>query len=284
MEKYEDIIVVLIMKWSKGKIQTLLLVLASAVIVIFCMTTCGRRISASVMSPHVSVFNAFAETISEFFRMFSFGRSSSAERIRKLESELVLKNVELASVAELRIQNNQLRNLVGLDDFPGWLVTTAEIIGRNPESWNTSFVINRGLLDGIREGSVVLIDGQVIGRVGHCNGHNSEVYTLFSRHCKFSVKLEGSEAVGLSVGSDNGQDFCIDFLPKTAFPVAGQKLFTTGLGGWMPDGLEIGMVVNDKQGVSRHLIDDVRVMTQGKSYVSINHARFVNILVPDNKL
>lgn len=271
------------MKKNKKILTTLAILAVCAVIVVCSMSGIGHRVAGAMCGPFMSIFNWTVDVVVGDAETANVDGLSDKERIRQLEAQIAVLQAEVASVDELRLENNQLRNCARLGDFPGWVAVTAEIIARDPASWNTSMIVNRGTLDGIREGSVALAAGKVIGRVTKCYDHSSEIYTVLSSQCHFSVIVQGTEAVGICSGDDHSGNFKVDFLPKGVNPYPGQRLLTSGLGGWMPSGLEVGNIV-EQDGKIQTVIDDSRIQVAAAPCAGFNRLRFLTILVPGEKL
>lgn len=250
--------------------------------VIFCTTSFGRRIAWSIYSPMISF-------VQNTFRSFSDNfRNSSSLPENKQELQLRVRELELRlnSFAEMEAENRQLRKLLNLPVHPSWQALAAEVISRDPFSWNRDFVINKGLVDSIQVGAAVLSGPYVIGRVIQVNRHSAKVASLLSPECRFSVKLSGDDNMGLSIGaasSDWQSDalFQVDFLPKDLQVEKGQILVSSGLGATMPAGLEIAEIVPDENGDLLRIHNESRGMFLCRPLAKLQKVKFVIVLIRD---
>lgn len=199
-------------------------------------------------------------------------------RLRELE-------VQLAELPEIKRQNAELRQLLSLTPLPEWRAMTAEVIARDPLLWNQGFSINKGLADGVLLGALILSGPDVVGRVCENSRHASRVATLVSPECRLSVALAGSDIMGISTGAGNTSElglpyFLVDFLPKDIPVQAGQQLLTTGLGGWGPSGLPVGVVVPNDKGELLEIVEQSRGRLYCRPLAELGILRFVTVLSP----
>ena len=251
------------------------------------MTDGGHRAAGTVFSPFVSAWNC----LGEWARRLQPGRISRNDEL--LEAKRKIDELEglLAASADLRKENEELRRLTALPPPAEWRAVLAEVISRDPERWNDQLLVNCGSEEGLVTGAVVLVDGKVFGRVQKCFRHTAEIVTLLSPDCRFGVAIEGTDAVGVLQGAGDAPfeggrtGFVVDYLPKELKVRPEQMVVTSGLGGWMPPGLPVGMILADAPDGGRvHLPDAARAMVHGIPSVSFGAFHFVAVLVPRHAL
>lgn len=251
------------------------------------MTDGGHRAAGAVFSPFVSAWNC----LGEWARRLQPGRISRNDEL--LEAKRKIDELEglLAASADLRKENEELRRLTALPPPAEWCAVLAEVISRDPERWNDQLLVNCGSEEGLVTGAVVLVDGKVFGRVQKCFRHTAEIVTLLSPDCRFGVAIEGTDAVGVLQGAGDApfeggrSGFVVDYLPKELEVRPEQMVVTSGLGGWMPPGLPVGMILADAPDGGRvHLPDAARAMIHGIPSVSFGAFHFVSVLVPRHAL
>lgn len=257
----------------------------AAGILFFSSTSFGQRLAWGFFSPFVKIWHHGGKLISgTLHNLFSGG---DGRKHRLLELELRIRELEarLAQTSELEKAYAELRRLHQMPELPSWKAVAADVISRDPVQWNKGFVINKGLAEGIRVGAVVLSDAHVIGRIVESNRHNAQVATVLSPECRFSVLVDGTEAVGVCVGAQSADckddaHFQVDFLPGDLRVAAGQRLLTSGLGGGIPGGLPVGEVVATDEGITLQVVANARGRLIGRPSGDLLKIRYVIVLCP----
>jgi rod shape-determining protein MreC len=207
-------------------------------------------------------------------------------RIRDLEARLRSAEIRLAAGANLRRENAELRKLLNLPPIPGWNVIFADVIARDPLSWDRGFRIGRGRLHGIVPGSIVLAGPFVIGRVVECGERNAMVATVASRACRFGVVLERGRETGVLQGIgtriQHAAPACVvEFLPKETVADPGDVVWTSGLGRSIPGGLVVGRVANRAGGKPAvEIIDGAYARVRIVPSADFDHLRVVAVVCP----
>lgn len=207
----------------------------------------GQTAAGGVTRPFVESWQRLATGVSGAFGGLLPGRRSAAEEARDLATKLREAEARLAETDALRRENNELRLALALPPHPGWRAVVAEVIARDPVTWNRGFRIGRGSDDGIVVGSVVLNGHFVLGRVAEVGKASARVDTIGNRACRLSVVLADGGSVGVLWGRAQlhwreAPECTVNYLPKDIAPAADGLVLTSGLGGTVPDGLIVGRV------------------------------------------
>ncbi len=208
------------------------------------------------------------------------GGQSTAEEARDLAAKLREAEAKLAETDAVRRENNELRLAMTLAPRPGWKAVVAEVIARDPVTWNRGFRIGRGSDDGIAVGNVVLNGRYVMGRVAEVGKASARVDTIGNRACKLSVVLADGSVVGVLWGRSQlhwreAPDCTVNFLPKDCQPAANELVLTSGLGGTVPDGLVVGRVSGRPV-----LQEGTHVSVDIQPAASFRRMSFVTVLCP----
>ena len=230
------------------------------------------------------------EGLGDIVRRLQPGELSHKDELLEAHRRIDELEAQISAFADLRLANEELRRLTAMPPPIGWRAVVAEVISRDPERWNERLFVNRGAEDGLVEGAVVLVDGKVFGRVsGFVAGerHKAEVVSVVSSECRFGVAISGVGAVGVLHGAganglpDGQTGFIVDYLPKDLQVSPEDSIVTSGLGGWMPAGLEVGEIIADGPNGSRvHSPDAARAMVHGVPDAPFGAFHFVSVLVP----
>lgn len=256
-----------------------------AAMMLFSSTSFGRRLAWGFFSPFASIWRSGGELMSGLLPNLLPGGNSRKQRL--LEMELRIRELEarLAQHSDLEKAHSELRKLQQLPELPSWKGIAADVISRDPAQWNKGFVINKGLADGIRTGAAVLSGTHVVGRIVESNRRSAQVATVFSPECRFSVRVDGTDAIGICTGAASGSwhgkpHFQVDFLPGDLNIQAGQQVLTSGMGGGMPGGLPVGEVIADEEGRTLKVIANSRGRLLCRPPGNLHTIRYVVVLCP----
>jgi rod shape-determining protein MreC len=207
----------------------------------------GQAAAGAMTRPFVESWNRVSTETASLFGGILPGTKSASDEVRELTAALREAEMRLAESDALRRENNELRLASALPPRPQWRAVVAEVIARDPATWNRGFRIGRGTDDGIVEGSVVMHGRFVLGRVAEAGKASARVDTIGNRSCKLSVILAESGAVGVLWGEGrqhwrDAPECTVNYLPKDISPVPNELVLTSGLGGMVPDGLPVGRV------------------------------------------
>jgi rod shape-determining protein MreC len=175
------------------------------------------------------------------------------ERLRRVNEDLAMKTVLQQNLAE---ENDRLREMLNFKEASSLELLPARVISRDPSSWWNTVQINRGWQNdplaaagkpALEADLPVVTPRGVVGKTGVVSAYTTEVILLVDESCKVSAKVEGSNAQGIVVGEghfDKGEPrLRMKYLDRNANVAAGERVFTSGLGGVFPEGLLIGVVV-----------------------------------------
>lgn len=145
----------------------------------------------------------------------------------------------------LKLENEQLRSLLGLRDRAATASTTAEVIYETPDPYTNRLTIDKGRTDGIREGAPVLDSYGVIGQVTRVYPFTSEVRFVSDREQTVPVMNMRTGlrmiAFGEAVARPSG-GMEVRFVPTGTDIQEGDVLVTSGIDGYYPAGLPVGTV------------------------------------------
>lgn len=167
------------------------------------------------------------------------------DELRHLLSEQELLS---ATNDELKRENAELKELMGVHVNRNFEKVYAQIISRDPEVWNNSCVLNVGSNDGIEVDSAVISSKGLIGKIVEVGPTTSKVRLLTTQNqlSKVAVKISVSDTLALE-GYLEQYD-----LKKASYQVrlftnndtikAGMDVVTSGVGGVFPSGILVGKV------------------------------------------
>ncbi len=158
-----------------------------------------------------------------------------------LEKKILELNADQTAVAELRAQNQRLKNMLEFRESGPKNTVVANVIGYDPSEWNQSLIIDKGSGQGMAINQAVVSPEGVVGKIAQVSPVSSKVLLIVDRHIRVGAMLENSRDIGVLEGY--GPRRCrLLYIPKEAVIALGQKVLTSGLGGIFPKGLLIGHV------------------------------------------
>lgn len=193
-----------------------------------------EKLSLALGRPPLSVATMFRHGTAGIWSILSpSGRSDLDTENRQLRAELVAQN-------ELRHENERLRRLLGFVEEATVPTLAAHVIAEDASSWFRTIEIDRGAVDGIRDGMPVVDAAGLIGRIVRTTPHSSRVLLITDASSAVAVLVQDQRIRGVCRGQ--GGELALDFaLLQDAIQV-GDGVITSGLGGVFPKGLVVGFV------------------------------------------
>jgi len=237
---------------SKKK-STLLHIAALLVMVLLVMAVYhavrpgAGRLTADFFYPYLRVSRMAVNTVSDQ-TLLSFSRMELAAKLEQQQKVNTLLAFQAAAASELLRENQALRRYLGIKAPENWNYITAEVMLRDPLLWLEHFTITRGRNDGIKQGDAVLDISEdgipiLVGVIGSCGKHNSEVMTVYNPDFCFSAGIGQERLIGfVNAGGRQGSDgrIPVGYLSSADTPVIGSAVFTTGFEQHIPGGIKIG--------------------------------------------
>ncbi len=277
--------------------QNLMLLAGFTILFIVFSFTAVRNFTKRVVSDFYHPFFASVEAVSDKAASESLlvrSKSELADQVFKLQKDNDIMSAKMSVLNNLKRENAELRELVGVGKVPFFDCLTSEIVRRDPVRWYEKLVINRGSDDGVMEGGIVIskilrkdtgaASFAVVGRIKSVSRHESVVSTILSDDCSLSVMVSGRRAHGVAgFGKKTGRSFIvgIKYLPRDVTYSPGELVFTSGLSGLTPSSLLIGKLSDDGQGKIVNIRDNLYAEARMEAAVNFDNLHFVLVLVPE---
>jgi rod shape-determining protein MreC len=235
---------------GKGILLTVLLIISLIFISFSDKTSVDkpRSYGLSFLSLFQEIFQRSIMTVGTTFN--SIGELSEL-RDNYREALLLLENyagVE-RELESLRRENELLKKQLDFSREMKYKNVSAQIIGKDPENFFSSFVINKGTMDGIYpDMAVVAYDHGLFGLVGKVEeaGINASiVIPITNNQCFVAARLQNSRNEGLVCGSGIGSsDLRMKYVNKKADDnkLNNELVVTSGMRSLYPPGLFIGRI------------------------------------------
>ena len=100
---------------------------------------------------------------------------------QSLKTQLAKSKDDDNKLSGLESENKELKKALKLQEtLTDYQTVAANVITREPSSWNDTLVIDSGSKDGLTTGMIVMANGGVVGRVTQVNKNSSKVALLSS--------------------------------------------------------------------------------------------------------
>ena len=164
--------------------------------------------------------------------------------LKAAELKLLQQSVRSQQLDQLQIENQNLRQLMGLQSSMVVASQAAEVLFDVPDPYNQRIVIDRGQLKNVALGSPVIDAGGVVGQVTRVYPLTSEVTLLTDKDQSIPVLNSRTGARNITSGDVLAGLPMIElkFVPASADVKEGDLLTTSGIDGVYPAGLQVARI------------------------------------------
>jgi len=220
------------------------------VIVLFSFMTYQSKKGYSLMdNPASFLLNRAASAITSAldavkrpFQMIAV-RDEDNRSLQKKVDELMLEQMRYQ---EALLENKRLRDLLKLKENHKNTVATAKIIGRGTSPWTHTFILDKGLKDGITKDATAITPKGLAGKIFNVSDSFSSVLLLTDINFSAAVRLLESRKEGILSGTGTGKTV-LKYMPPEHEVKEGDIVVTSGLDLLFPPGLPAGSVSKVKR-------------------------------------
>jgi rod shape-determining protein MreC len=206
----------------------------------------------TVVSPVQRATSWVSGTAGGFFRQVGNFGSTASENDR-LTRKLSATELELRKAQDAVAENERLRELLNLKEKTGFDQVAARVIARDGSVWFNTVTVSRGSSSGIALNMPVVTSGGIVGRVIAVSPWTAQVMLITDEKAAAGAiigKLGESGALGSVRGLGNSGLVEMRYVSGLQKVSSGDYILTTGQDGIYPPGLNVGEVVEVKQGTA----------------------------------
>ncbi|SEO36117.1 rod shape-determining protein MreC [Amphibacillus marinus] len=199
-----------------------------------------------------------------------------------LKENLAQYQQTLYEVQELRRDNEELLAIIDkTDNIMDYTPIQASVVARSPEAWFNQVTIDRGSQHGVAQDMAVITADGMIGKIQSTSQFTSNVLLLngFDRSNRISVNVslpeQDDDARGFILGyNEERNQLVLEFteyyeeIPEDAF------VFSSGLGGVFPKGLEVGSI--DEVTTDQYGLTQIAYVSPSANLTDFNHVIVVD--------
>lgn len=240
----------LALRYRRGLVLTAFL-LVSSVLILFN----GTPGVARPQEIGLSVLGFVDGLVSGTLRLFGQAGGSVADLVdlqakyQKAAAALKQYQGSERTLVQLREENRRLRDQLGFHQSLPYFNIPVEIVGKDPSRVYSSFVVNKGYLDGVRRDQpVVAAQGGVIGLVGkvaEVGLTSAVIQPILDANLFIAGRVENTRNEGLVAGKGNNEErLSMSYVKKSAQADLhpGDLIVTAGAGSLYPADLPIGRI------------------------------------------
>lgn len=177
----------------------------------------------------------------------------------KAENEELRQNI--VNTTEILAENARLRAMLDYKrGAPQFDFVAAQVIARDPGTWTSIIMINKGAADGLTKDMTVVAAQGLVGSVVSVYNNSAKVQLILDPRSAVGslVQRPESRVAGIVEGSvANAQTPRMVNIARDADVIKSDKIITSGFGGIFPKGLLVGEVVdvvNDEGGLLKYAV------------------------------
>lgn len=206
----------------------------------------------AIFSPIQSATSWVSTTGGGFFNQIINFRSSARENAA-LKERLAQTELELRNIQEAKSENYRLQGLLALKAEPGAEKVFGRVIARDASVWFNTITINCGSALGVALNMPVITPGGIVGRVVAVSPVTAQVMLITDEKAAAGAivgQLGGSGALGSVRGLGNSGLLEMRYVSGLQRVESGDYILTTGQDGIYPAGLNVGEVIEVKNGTA----------------------------------
>ena len=210
-----------------------------------------------VVSPVQGAFSWMAKSIGKIPEFFA-SSAKLREENAYLKQQIVDKNREIEILESYKTENERLRGILDLKQWNReYEIVGAEVIARQTDGWKNSIKLDKGTINGIKKGDVVVSDTGLVGYISDIGTTWATVTTIVSPQSSVSCIIPRTGEIVMLDGGElkDGKVSCkLSYLPSESVVSEGEAVETSGDGGIYPKGILVGRVSSlyeEEDGVSK---------------------------------
>lgn len=183
------------------------------------------------------------------------------EQNEQLKSENEYLKLEVNRLELLDKENKELSSLLETSQkYKQYPTSTARIIGKDPNNWYNTLILDKGTNDGISVDMIVVANGGLVGKIVEVTSNSSKVITIIDDTSSISVTSVRTNDLGFVQGDVtlmNSNLTKLEYLDINSSVLEDDEIVTSSISSLYPAGLTVGYVeeiYSSNEGLTKHAI------------------------------
>jgi len=175
----------------------------------------------------------FFNGINDYFKL--------REKMLALKDENAALQKDYSENINLKIENESLRKILGLQIREEHKTMVAKVIGFYENKWQSQIILNVGKRNGILEGMAVITEDGLVGVVVLSSNNTSEVRLINDPQSSIGARILSSRKLGIVEGSLDKKIY-LNYIAANEEIFKGDILITSEFGDYIPPEILIGRI------------------------------------------
>ena len=175
----------------------------------------------------------FFNSIKDYFKL--------REKMLALKDENAVLQKDYSENINLKIENESLRKMFGLQIRQEHKTLLANVIGFYENKWQSQIILNVGKADGILEGMAVITEEGLVGVVVLSSNNTSEVRLINDPQSSIGARVLSSRKLGIVEGGLDKKVY-LNYIATNEDIFKGDILITSEFGEYVPSEILIGRI------------------------------------------
>jgi len=235
------------------------------------------NVAGGITSAITDVAHGIGGVMSNGFKYFGNTKKLKQEN-KKLEEKIDELEYKLLEIETLEADNESLREKLEIKDrYNHFKLIYADIVIKNYDNFDETFVINKGTRDGVKEKQTVITKDGLLGYISKVSKNTAVVTTILDPNVSVGVEIASVNKNALVKGDfnlKNESKLKLTYIPIDTEIAVDEVVYTSGIGEVYPKGIPVGTiekVVNKKNEIDRYAVI--------KPLADINNVTSVGIIV-----
>ena len=216
--------------------------LAAAIVVSLALMAASDSPATDSARVHFTgILEVFARPLNAVPKILSLQAENA--RLRTDNAQL---RMQTSQAQEAMLENQRLRRLLTFKERSGFMLTSAQVIGKDPLPGVRSLLISVGQSQGIIKNMAVINDRGLVGKIARVGNSTSVVQMLTDRNLGAAIRLSICRADGITTWA-GGNRLMLEGLASSTPVKLGEEAVTSGLDGIFPEDLPVGQVVRTQR-------------------------------------
>jgi rod shape-determining protein MreC len=201
----------------------------------------AERVALRIVGPIQTVTTSLYRSIRDIWQNY-FNLVLASRENKKLKQQLAEARAQLNRLKELELSNQRFRALLAFKAHIHHAMVAVEVIGKDPNPWFKSVIIDKGTVDGISPGLPVVMPQGIVGQVIETAARTAKVILITDHNRSVDGLARRTRTRGIIKGGPGGLTV-FEYVMRNEEIQIEDEIVSSGLDGVYPKGLPIGRVV-----------------------------------------